>query len=491
MLLDMLNEILSWLSEKESALSALAALVVIIGVTLSPLGTGLRGFISQRELSKDKLRDNDTATPATSSGILAPAVSTGSTGADDPLDTPPPLITDKPSIAVLPFVNMSDDKEKEYFADGMTEDIITGLSCDHRLFVIARNSTFAYKGQSPDIRNVGKELGVRYVLEGSIRPVAERLRITVQLIETDTGSHVWADKIDRPLAEIFDIQDDVVDSLVSALCANLSVAEGKRAARQEPENLEAWQLCVQAETIWIGQRTIEALKKCQLLTERAAQIEPHYALGCAMFAYFSTVPIPYLLTDNPAGTAAKSIELCKKAVLLAPDDARVLGFAGSGIYLAGQGDIAVDYCERSLTLNPNHGNIRLHYANALLVSGRHQECFEQHERFFRQSPLDPSIGLAYMWRSVGLSTQAKYADARHSATLAIKHQPGFPWSYVAMSQALAGLEQYDEAYKTVVQLSEIAPNFTLEKLTAYYRFLFSNPEDAESHSNLAHKAWAG
>ena len=227
----MINEILSWLSDQESALSALAALVVITGVTLSPLGAGLRGFLSQRELSEDKLRNNDTATLATSSAILAPAVSTESSGTDDPHDTPPPLITDKPSIAVLPFINMSDDKEKEYLADGMTEDILTGLSCDSRLFVIARNSTFAYKGQSPDIRTVGKELGVRYVLEGSIRPVAKRLRITVQLIETDTGSHVWADKIDRPLAEIFDIQDEVVDSLVSALCANLGVAEGKRAAR--------------------------------------------------------------------------------------------------------------------------------------------------------------------------------------------------------------------------------------------------------------------
>ena len=139
-------------------------------------------------------------------------------------------IADKPSIAVLPFVNMSDDKSQEYFADGMTEDIITGLSCDSRLFVIARNSTFAYKGQSPDIRTVGKELGVRYVLEGSIRPIGDRLRITVQLIETTSGAHVWADKIDRPVAELFDVMDEVVDGLVTALCANLGVAEAKRAA---------------------------------------------------------------------------------------------------------------------------------------------------------------------------------------------------------------------------------------------------------------------
>ncbi len=181
--------------------------------------------------------------------------------AASPLPTEVPLATsspladavepskDKPSIAVLPFVNMSDDKSQEYFADGMTEDIITGLSCDSRLFVIARNSTFAYKGQSPDIRTVGKELGVRYVLEGSIRPIGDRLRITVQLIDTASGAHVWADRIDRPVAEIFAIMDEVVDGLVTALCSNLGVAESHRAARQRPEDLQAWALCAQAEVL--------------------------------------------------------------------------------------------------------------------------------------------------------------------------------------------------------------------------------------------------
>ncbi|MBL4708469.1 MAG: hypothetical protein JKY48_08540 [Flavobacteriales bacterium] len=230
--MESINEIFNWLSEHEAGFSALAALVVIIGVTLSPLGAGIRGLLS---------RNNKTI----SSAIDAQTTGTSDTSTREATNAPsPPQNTDKPSIAVLPFVNMSDDKDKEFFADGMTEDIITGLSCDSRLFVVARNSTFAYKGQSPDIRTVGQELGARYVLEGSIRPIGERLRITVQLIDSSSGMHVWADKIDRPVAELFDIMDEVVDNLVTALCANLGVAESHRAQRQRPEDLQAWALCV-------------------------------------------------------------------------------------------------------------------------------------------------------------------------------------------------------------------------------------------------------
>lgn len=478
--MESINDVLSWLTDHESAFSALAALVVIFGVVLSPLGAGLRGLLTGRGNSKQNEVSNSEATETKETSTPA---------TQDYLNTPPPLITDKPSIAVLPFVNMSDDKSQEYFADGMTEDIITGLSCDSRLFVIARNSTFAYKGRSPDIRTVGKELGVRYVLEGSIRPINDRLRITVQLIETDTGSHVWADKIDRPIAEIFDIQDDVVDSLVSTLCANLNIAEGKRAARQTPENLKAWQLCTQAEMTWSRQRNAEALKEAQLLSKKATELEPGYALGWAMYAYFSACDIPFLLTDDLESTALKATELSNKAVLLAPDDATALAFAGSAAYLSGKANVAVDYLERGLTLNPNSGLIRAHYAFALICASSQEEAFAQHEIFFRQSPLDPNLGLAYYWRSVAFTTQGNYADAEQSAMLAIKHQAHFPWSYVALALALAGLKQDDDACQAMDQAREIAPHFTLEKITSLWRFLMSNPEDAQRINDLVRKAW--
>ncbi len=487
--MDNINDILSWLNANETALSAIAALVVIIGVTLSPLGAGLRALFGGGKDAKSK-----TVELALASNQLGDQFDTQSTETINPttqdfLNTPPPLITDKPSIAVLPFVNMSDDKDKEYFADGMTEDIITGLSCDSRLFVIARNSTFAYKGQSPDIRTVGKELGVRYVLEGSIRPVGERLRITVQLIETDTGSHIWADKIDRPIAEIFDIQDEVVDSLVSTLCANLGVAEGKRAARQAPENLRAWQLCTQAEMLWSGQRTVEALKEAQRLSKKATELEPGYALSWAMLSYFSSVDMPYLLTDDLDGIALSAIKLSNKAVLLAADDATALAYAGAAMALSGKANIAIDYLERSLTLNPNSGFARIQFATALICASRQQEAFEQHEIFFRQSPLDPNLGLAYMWRCLGYLILARHDDAVQFARLAVKHQPRFPWTYAALAQALAGLEQDNEAHQAMAQAREMAPHFTLEKMTAFWRFVLTVPGDAERINDLARKAW--
>lgn len=184
-------------------------------------------------------------------------------------------IEDRLPIAVLPFNNMSGDSAQEYIADAMTEDIITGFSSDSRLFVVARNSTFAYKGQSPDIRAVGKELGVRYVLEGSIRQVSDRIRINVQLIETGGGTHVWADKIDRPVTEFFDVTDEVVNGLVVALCSNLGVAEAKRAARQRPEDLHAWALCMQAAATFSLQSGVDApLAAEKLLRQRLCMGKP-------------------------------------------------------------------------------------------------------------------------------------------------------------------------------------------------------------------------
>lgn len=394
-----INEVFTWLNANETALSAVAALVVITGFALSPLGAGIRGLLARRKSVDGALPGSDTGIPVTST--VNPE--TRSSEAQDYLNTPPSLITDKPSIAVLPFVNMSKDEDKEFFADGMTEDIITGLSCDSRLFVIARNSTFACKGQTPDIREVGKELGVRYVLEGSIRPINDRLRITVQLIETNTGSHIWADKIDRPVAEIFDIQDDVVDSLVTTLCANLGVAEGKRARRQAPENIKAWELCIDAEMSWIGLRTTGGMAEAQALAKKATEIEPGYALGWAMLAYFSSLSIAYLITDNNDETAKQVEQLINKATILAPDDPTVLGYIGYAYALTGKASTGLSYLERSLASNPNSGFFRYAYGVALAGTSQLEDALAQYEMFFRQSPKAPNMGVAYFYKSITLA----------------------------------------------------------------------------------------
>ncbi len=450
-----MSEIVNWLNDNETALSALAALVVIIGVVLSPLGAGLRGLLS-RSKNTDSVSGS---TPST--GATTPAV-------QDFLNTAPPLITDKPSIAVLPFVNMSDDKSQEYFADGMTEDIITGLSCDSRLFVIARNSTFAYKGQSPDIRTVGKELGVRYVLEGSIRPIGDRLRITVQLIESTTGTHVWADKIDRPVAEIFDIQDDVVDSLVSTLCANVGVAEGQRARRQPPENLRAWELCVRAEMAYIGQLTPIAIDEALILAKKATEIEPGYGFGWALLGYLMGARFPNLLSNNIAEDSAQVINHISKAVALAPEDPAVLGYAGFASLFAGQAAAGVNYLERSLAINPNNGVFRMAYGSALTLTGRQAEALTQYQLFFRQSPKDPNIGRAYFYQSYAFIALEDYVEAEKSAVLAIKYIPTFVWSHMIYAIALSALDRHDEARQVMRRCRQIAPHWTLEKLEEFH-----------------------
>jgi len=317
--MESINEILRWLNDNETALSALAALVVIVGVVLSPFGAGIRRLLSGRSASRKNEVSISEATEKKETNIPA---------TQDFHNSPPPLITDKPSIAVLPFVNMSDDKSQEYFADGMTEDIITGLSCDSRLFVVAPNSTFAYKGQSPDIRAVGNELGVRYVLEGSIRPVGERLRITMQLIETSSGMHIWADRIDRPKTELFDVMDEVVEELVTALCANLGVAESHRVQRQRPEDMQAWALCVQAEVLYFSQPGAKSVLQAEKLARRATGIEPGFALSWALLSYVISVRIAFGLSVDLAKDCTEALALVSKALELAPNDPTVLGHCG-------------------------------------------------------------------------------------------------------------------------------------------------------------------
>jgi len=332
-----------------------------------------------------------------------PSLVTASSPAEAPVATSSLLADtiepskDKPSIAVLPFVNMSDDKSQEYFADGMTEDIITGLSCDSRLFVIARNSTFAYKGQSPDIRTVGKELGVRYVLEGSIRPIGDRLRITVQLIETASGAHIWADKIDRPTADIFEVMDEVVDSLVIALCANLGVAEAKRAQRQRPEDLQAWALCVQAEVIFASQPSVESRQEAARLAQRAADIEPGYAVSWALLGYVASIQIAWGLSTDLTKDSEASLALIDKALGLAPNDPTVLGHCGYAAIWAGQAAQAINYLERSLAINPNNSFARFAYGAALLCNARPGDGVTQLQLFIRRAPKDPYTGTAYFF----------------------------------------------------------------------------------------------
>ncbi len=398
-------------------------------------------------------------------------------------------IKDKPSIAVLPFVNMSDDKSQEYFADGMTEDIITGLSCDSRLFVIARNSTFAYKGQSPDIRTLGKELGVRYVLEGSIRPVGERLRITMQLIETASGTHVWADKIDRPVAEMFQVMDEVVDGLVTTLCSNLNVAEGKRAARVRPEDLQAWALCVQAETIYFLRQSAGSVTAAESLLRRATEIEPGYGASWALLAFITSLRRVFAVRTDPAKDTDAAVTLADKALSVARHDPLVLGYCGAALAHAGQTARAIDCLERSLESNPNSSVFRLFYGAALNYDGRPEAGITQLDMCLRLSPKDPNAGLIYFFSCFSHLALHDFPQAEQAARKTVKLMPSYGLGYILLSVSLTALGRGAEAQQQLQTARQVTPVRTRQMLEDFWCVIFRQPEDAEKLIALLRQVW--
>ena len=279
--------------------------------------------------------------------------------------SPPLALPDKPSIAVLPFQNMSGDPEQEYFADGTVEDIITALSRFNNLFVIARNSSFTYKGRAVDIKQVGRELGVRYVLEGSVRKSGNRVRITGQLIDAATGAHLWADRFDGALDEIFDLQDQVTSRVVGAVAPKLELAEIERARLKPTESLDAYEYCLRG--IWSFHRlqagSRENTKNALHAFYKAIELDPHYAAAYGFAAWCYVRRFSNLWTDDRVAEVAETTRLSHKAVELGMDDAVALYTAAYGLgIVVGDLDFAAVVVDRALLLNPN-------LAQAWLASG--------------------------------------------------------------------------------------------------------------------------
>lgn len=267
------------------------------------------------------------------------------------------VLPEKPSIAVLPFQNMSGDAEQEYFADGITEDIITALSRFPSLFVIARNSSFAYKGKAIDIRQIGRELGVRYVLEGSVRKAGPRLRITGQLVEAETGCHLWADRFDSVLEDVFDLQDRVTMAVAGAIEPSITQAEIGRANRKPTENLQAYDWLLRA----LGERqqfSRDGVDRAMQMARRAIELDPHYAQAYAYLASWITFrKISDWMKDEAAETA-EGIRFAHLAVQLAPNDPTVLCLAAVAVGRDRDLANALPWLDRSIALNPNsaHGS---------------------------------------------------------------------------------------------------------------------------------------
>jgi TolB-like protein len=369
-------------------------------------------------------------------------------------------LPDRPSIAVLPFLNLSGDPEQEYFADGIVEDITTALSRMRWLFVIARNSSFTYKGRAVDVKQVGRELGVRYVLEGSVRKAANRVRITGQLIDTATGAHLWADRFDGRLEDIFDLQDEITSSVVSAMAPKLEQAEIERAKRKPTENLDSYDYFLRGMASvyqWTNEDINEALK----LFYRTIELDPNFATAHGMAAWCYLWRRAHGWTTDRAQEIAETARLARRVAELGKDDAVALASGGLALaYVARDPEGGVALINRALALNPNL--TAAWYANGFL--GQTDIAIEHAARAMRLSPLDPLMFLMQTVTALAHFVAGQYAEAAEWAAKANREQPNFliPIRILVSSNALCG--RLDEARNALACACHLDPDFCLSNL---------------------------
>jgi TolB-like protein/Tfp pilus assembly protein PilF len=368
-----------------------------------------------------------------------------------------PPLPDKPSIAVLPFQNMSGDSEQEYFVDGMVEDIITGLSRIKWLFVIARNSTFTYKGRAVDVKQVGRELGVRYVLEGSVRKAGDRVRITGQLIDAGTGVHVWAERYDRKFDDIFALQDDITLSVIGAIEPSLRLAEVERVKRKRSDSLGAYDLVLQAQPDVYTRMPGPSAKALELL-ERALALDPAYALAHAFAAQCHHAL--FLRGGLSEEHRHASIRHAESAIAHGKDDALTLTFAGFVIGMD-KHDRAAAFAafDAALAVSPSSAATYLLGSIILAWGGEAERAIEWGERGLRLSPFDPWRVGAFIAFALAHFHRGLFEDAADAGRKAVQYNPIFSPSYMVLAAPLAKLGRLEEAKAAAARVLELQPTF--------------------------------
>ncbi len=375
---------------------------------------------------------------------------------------PPPLpLPDKPSLAVLPFQNMSGDPEQEYFTDGIVEDITTAIARLSWLFVIARNSSFAYKGKSPDLRQVGRELGVRYILEGSVRKAGNRVRITGQLIDTTTGAHIWADRIDGALDDIFELQDRVASSVAGAIEPKLRQSEIERAARKPTDSLDAYDLYLRA-LAQFHKYTEEGMGEAVALGKRALAIDPSYAPAAALIGWCRLLQRVQGWGAVSEAEIAEAVLLARQAIEGGRDDPDVLSMAGYTIsFLAGEHSAAVATIDRALVLNPNSAQAWGALGWVLGMQHQPNPAIQALQQAMRLSPFDPlgfffAAGLAFVHLVAG-----RHEEAIEWADRTLQAQPRYIIAMRLKLVCLAHLGRTEEARDWLARVLVLQPGLTV------------------------------
>ncbi|HEX9672917.1 MAG TPA: tetratricopeptide repeat protein [Burkholderiales bacterium] len=381
-----------------------------------------------------------------------------------PGEAPSLPLPDRPSIAVLPFANMSGDPDQEYFADGMSEDLITGLSRIRWLFIIARNSAFVYKGRAVDVKQVSRELGVRYVLEGSVRRAGNRLRISAQLIDAVTGGHHWAERYDRELGDIFAVQDEITRSVAAAIEPRLLAAEGVRALSRSSDDLGAWEQVARAQThVWRLTRldyetAIEAL-------ERAVEAYPDYAPARSLLGFCLVFAAHMGWIDRERGLRDGRQHAIRAIAL---DDRDPWGHIALGYcaMMERRTEESIAALRRALNLNPNSAVAHAHLSRGLAFAGQDREAIEHGEEAIRLSPLDPEMALFLGGFAAANYAAGRYAEAARYATEATRFRPGFQGVQRMRCASLAQTGRVDEARSLLAALRRAQPQLSIDWVKA-------------------------
>jgi TolB-like protein len=372
-------------------------------------------------------------------------------------EAPALILPDRPSIAVLPFANLSGDAEQDYFADGMVDDIITGLSRINWLFVIARNSTFTYKGRAVDVKQIGRELGVRYVLEGSIRKTGANVRITGQLIDAANGVHVWAERYDRRSEDIFALQDEMALSVVGAIAPSLRRAEINRIKRKRPDSLDAYDLVLRAQPD-VDSGMPEQVMQALVLLERSIALEPAYALAHANAAMCHHCL--FLRAGLQEVNRAASVRHARSAMVHGQDDALALTLAGFSIGMDGHDrSAAFTALEAALAISRSSALTYILGSVMLGWGGEADRAIEWSERGMRLSPFDPWAFAAFDAQAMGHFHVGRYDEACRAAYRSVQANPRHSITYVQLAAALVRLGRLVEARAAAARVLELHPTF--------------------------------
>ena len=452
--MDLLSRIAGWLGENEATISAVVGITVLAGVVFA----GLRPLVRRRaEPAQDQATSGaPESTPAAEAS--APDL--------DPVTVPG--FKGRPAMAVLPFDNLSGDPKQEYFADGFADELITLFSTSREIPVIARNSSFTYKGKPVDVKQVSRELGVRYVVEGSLRKAGDRVRITAQLIDATTGGHVWAETYDRQLRDIFEIQDEIAGAIASSMGDALSLAEAKRASNKEPKNLDAYDSRMRS--IWHGMRfTKEDNRKAREFLERAIALDPEYAEAFSGLAFLHYFDVLRGWSDSPVHSLAECFRAAEKCISL--DDTNAGGHWGLAwsYSLSGEREKTLAAAELAVELLPSFAQGHQALGLFLIMTGRYEEGIAHQEKAIRLSPKSVLTSYCMHCISLGHFGAGRYEESVEWEQRALQRTPDYWISLGTLTSSYAHLGRTEEARSTLERMLRSNPNYS----EAGFRMVFA------------------